>query len=90
MRALQRQASEQGLWQAHRFFDMTPGEISLVLLSFAKTKHQQLAQMHASAHLLALAVHSPSLLPQVPSPVPENEMTPDEMKQRLLSWRRKE
>lgn len=90
MRKLQRQAAENGVAQACAFFDMTPGEVLLVLVSHAREQHQQLLLLHAGAHLHALSFHAPRQLPTLPSYVPGNSMTPDEMKQRLLSWRRKE
>ena len=90
MRKLQRQAAENGVAQACAFFDMTPGEIALVLKSHTAMRQQQLQAAHLQAKLMALAVHAPRQLPPLPSPVPGNRMTPDEMKQRLLSWRRKE
>lgn len=90
MRKLQRQAAENGVAQACAFFDMTPGEVLLVLLSHAREQHQQLLLLHAGAHLHALSFHAPRQLPPLPSHVPGKSMTPDEMKQRLLSWRRKE
>lgn len=90
MRKLQRQAAENGVAQACAFFDMTPGEILLVLLSHAREQHRQLLLLHAGAHLQALSFHAPRQLPPLPSHVPGKSMTPDEMKQRLLSWRRKE
>ena len=90
MRKLQRQAAENGVAQACAFFDMTPGEVLLVLVSRARKQHQQLLLLHAGAHLQALSFHAPRQLPPLPSHVPGNSMTPDEMKQRLLSWRRKE
>lgn len=90
MRKLQRQAAENGVAQACAFFDMTPGEVLLVLVSHARKQHQQLLLLHAGAHLQALSFHVPRQLPPLPSYVPGNSMAPDEMKQRLLSWRRKE
>lgn len=90
MRKLQRQAAENGVAQACAFFDMTPGEVLLVLVSHARKQHQQLLLLHAGAHLQALSFHAPRQLPPLPFYVPGNSMAPDEMKQRLLSWRRKE
>lgn len=88
MRKLQRQAAENGVEEACRFFDMTPGDILMLLLSHAKKQHQRWMLLHAGAHLQALSFHAPRQLP--PMPVPDQEMSSDEMKQRLLSWRRKE
>ncbi len=90
VRLLQQQAARMGVPGTERFFAMTPFEISLQLEAFAASQRQKLEEMHASAHLQALAFHAPRRLPVSP-PVPSaRTMTPEEMKKRLLGWRRKE
>ncbi|MBQ4639351.1 MAG: hypothetical protein IJB69_02410 [Clostridia bacterium] len=90
MRLLQQQAARMGVEGAEDFFDMTPYEISLRLRAFAASRHCRVQEMYAGAHLAALAFHAPRQLPAMPSSAPSASMTPDEMKQRLLSGRRKD
>lgn len=89
MRKLQGSAARQGVEEAVRFFDMTPRQVAWALQCSQALQARQAALLHMQAQLTALAVHAPRQLP--PSPcLPGQEMTADEMKQRLLSWRRKD
>lgn len=90
LRKLQKKAAGLGVEEACRFFDMTPGEIALVLKSHTAMRQQQLQAAHLQAKLMALAVHAPRQLPPFPVFVPDEEMSWQEMKQRLLAGRRKE
>lgn len=75
--------------EAARFFAMTPREIHWTLLSRRAESVRRTEDAVFLSRLVALAVHDPARLPPLPaSPLPE--MTADEMKQRLLSWRRKD
>lgn len=51
---------------------------------------QLFSLLHLQAALCALAFHAPGKLPAMPSFSPADEMPWEEMKQRLLSWRRKD
>lgn len=89
MRRLQERAAEMGHPRAADFFDCTPREVALMLRSHAAAGKQQLSLLHTQARLAALAVHAPGRLPPLPS-LPGSPMTPEEMKQRLLAWRRED
>lgn len=68
---------------------MTPREIHLLLLTRQAERRRQAEDALYLARLMALSVHDPARLPPLPPPrLPD--MTADEMKQRLLSRRRKE
>lgn len=87
---MQQKAARQGIGEAVRFFDMTPMEVSLCLSAHVGRENRMLEKIHLQAALSALSFHAPSRLPSFSSPLPEENMTADEMKQRLLSWRRKD
>jgi len=52
-------------------------------------ERRRLEELWLLARYAALAVHAPEKLPAMP-PAPLRPMTDDEMKQRLLGWRRKD
>ncbi len=90
LRKLQKKAAALGIGESCRFFDMTPAEIALAVQCHTAVQQRQLQQAHLQAHLCALAVHAPRQLPPFPVFAPDEEMTWQEMKQRLLSGRRKD
>ena len=76
--------------EAERFFRMTPRQVCLCLQAYGAGEQHLLSTLHLQAALMALAVHAPARLPDLPSFSPAEEMSWEEMKRRLLSWRRKE
>ena len=75
--------------QAADFFCMTPREIHGAVTAFGKRQAQRQREIVLLARYIALSVHAPALLPSLPQdPLPP--MTDEQIKQRLLSWRRKE
>ena len=70
---------------------MTPREIHLLLSACHAQMTRAQLERHFLIRSLALAYHAPERLPPPPivSPPPE-DMTDDEIKQRLLAWRGKE
>ncbi|MBE5783274.1 MAG: hypothetical protein E7329_08190 [Clostridiales bacterium] len=69
----------------------TPREISLTLSAFRAREHQKSQDQWFLGKMMALAFHAPDRLPSCPPPVPPSrEMRADEMKKRLLAWRRKD
>lgn len=70
-------------------FAMTPREIHLLLTARQAAITRENQRLLLLARYVALAVHDPARLPDLPAP-PLSDMTDEEMKQRLLAWRRKE
>ncbi|MBQ9944022.1 MAG: hypothetical protein IJO67_06630 [Clostridia bacterium] len=87
---MQLKAARRGVQEAERFFRMTPRQVCLCLQTYGARERHLLSSLHLQAALTALAVHAPSRLPECPSFSPAEEMSWEEMKQRLLSWRRKD
>lgn len=72
-----------------RLFSMTPREISLAIARHRAREKQTLQQIWLLSRYTAFSIHAPERLP--PPPADEMpEMTAEEMKRRLLAWRRKE
>ena len=87
---MQHKAAGRGVLEAYRFFDMTPRQVCLCMETHGAVEKQRLSFVHLQAALMALAFHAPGKLPAMPSFSPADEMPWEEMKQRLLSWRRKD
>lgn len=85
-----RSAAEAGIREAAEFFSMTPWEISLLIAAHAAREQKTAENRWLLARLIALSVHAPEKLPGPPPIRHGREMTDEEMKQRLLSWRRKD
>ena len=86
---LQKRLAAAGLGAALQLFSMTPREISLALSIQRTRERQQMPHTWLLSRYMALAIHAPDKLP--PPPMDEMpEMTGDEIKRRLLAWRRKE
>ncbi|MBQ9263741.1 MAG: hypothetical protein IJ189_05960 [Clostridia bacterium] len=83
-------AAENGVPQAPAFFRMTPREIHYALTVCQARARQQAKQSLLLARYMALAVHDPARLPDALPDPPASPMTGEQMKQRLLAWRRKE
>ncbi len=90
LRQVQKKAAQMGIMEAYRFFDMTPYEVSLLLRSHGAQEKKALERLHLLSRLAALAVHAPRQLPPFPVFAPDEEMDWQQMKQRLLAWRRKD
>lgn len=87
---MQQKAAARGILQAYRFFDMTPRQVCLCLKAHSAQEKQHISSLHLQAALMTLAFHAPAKLPSLPSFLPADEMPWEEMKQRLLAWRRKD
>lgn len=75
--------------EAIRLFSMTPREISLSIRVHQALENRRCQKEWLLSRYIALAVHAPDRLP--PRPAGDlAPMTDDEMKKRLLSWRRKD
>ena len=69
---------------------MTPGEISLLLSARRAREKEKLRMIWLQGRYTALAVHAPDQFPSYKEEGMLSPMTDDEMKMRLLSWRRKD
>lgn len=88
---LMSRAAEAGVREAAHFMRYTPREISLVLSAFRAREDQKCREQWLLGRMLALAFHAPDRLPSCPPPsLPPREINAEEMKQRLLAWRRKD
>lgn len=88
-RRLADEAAQAGVPEANAFFRMTPREIFRSLTAFRARQEAWWTRAVILSRLTALAVHDPARLPSPPAPrLPE--MTADQIKQRLLAWRRKD
>ena len=84
-------AAEAGVPQAHQFFSMTPRQVFWLLTAWRARLRREEEQLVLFSRLEALAYHAPDRLPPLPpDPAFSREMSPDEIKQRLLAWRGKE
>lgn len=82
-------AAKCGIPEAVSFMRMTPREIHLAVACRKALARQRRDRALLLARCMALAVHDPSRLPP-PPPEDMPDMTDEQMKQRLLAWRRKE
>lgn len=87
---MSQRAAEAGIGEAWQFFSMTPGEISLLLAARRAREKEKLCMLWLQGRYTALAVHAPDQMPSCPDGGMLSPMTDDEMKMRLLSWRRKD
>ena len=83
------QAAAQGVEHACSFFTMTPREISCCLSAAQARFAREERSLLLLSRLMALAVHAPDKLPAMPGPSLA-PMTDEAIKERLLSWRRKD
>ena len=86
---LQEKLAAHGLSAALQLFSMTPREISLAISLQHARERKEMQRLWLLSRYTALAVHAPERLPPPPTEdMPE--MTDEEMKRRLLAWRRKD
>ena len=84
-------AAESGAHLPCDCFALSPRELHLLLTAHRARLDQRAAGRLLLARYIALAVHDPLRLPDLPPPSsPSRPMTDEEMKQRLLAWRGKE
>ena len=77
--------------EAKDFFSMTPRQIHLLLSAHISQMARAQMERHFLVRSMALAIHAPERLPPPPTPsIPLEDMTDDQIKQRLLAWRGKE